>query len=69
MFPPGAFGVGVTIAALDPFGPDLLLPAEVVQRYQEAMRPRPKVVPPAPAPGRPGPVPATPPAPAERMAS
>ena len=33
MFPPGAFGVGVTIAALHPFVPDdLSRPAEVVQR-------------------------------------
>ena len=32
MFPPGAFGVGVTIAALNPFLPDVSLPAEVVQR-------------------------------------
>ncbi len=33
MFPPGAFGVGVTIAALHPFVPDdTALPAEVVQR-------------------------------------
>jgi hypothetical protein len=32
MFPPGAFGVGVTVAALHPFVPDETLPAEVVQR-------------------------------------
>jgi Domain of unknown function (DUF222) len=33
MFPPGAFGVGVTVAALDPFVPDdLSLPAGVVSR-------------------------------------
>ena len=32
MFPPGAFGVGVTIAALNPFLPDVSLPADVVQR-------------------------------------
>ncbi len=32
MFPPGAFGVGVTIAALHPFLPDVSQPAEVVQR-------------------------------------
>src|SRR5688572_27630901 len=33
MFPPGAFGVGVTIAGLHPFVPDeVSLPAEVVQR-------------------------------------
>ena len=33
MFPPGAFGVGVTVAALYPFVPDeAILPADVVQR-------------------------------------
>jgi hypothetical protein len=32
MFPPGAFGVGVTVAALNPSVPDELLPAEVTQR-------------------------------------
>src|SRR5688572_29319346 len=32
MLPPGAFGVGVTVAALHPDVPDDLLPPEVVQR-------------------------------------
>jgi hypothetical protein len=32
MFPPGAFGVGMTVAALHPDVPDDLLPPEVVQR-------------------------------------